>query len=44
VWEEHAFDPERHDRAGFSCGVPALDDYLHRFAAQTGKAKAWANC
>jgi predicted GNAT family N-acyltransferase len=34
VWEEHAFDPERHDRAGFSCGVPALDEYLHRFAAQ----------
>lgn len=33
MWEEHAFDPERHDRAGFSCGVPALDDYLHRFAA-----------
>lgn len=34
MWEEHAFDTERHDRAGFSCGVPALDDYLHRFAAQ----------
>jgi predicted GNAT family N-acyltransferase len=34
VFEEHAFDPERHDRAGFSCGVPALDEYLQRFAAQ----------
>jgi predicted GNAT family N-acyltransferase len=34
VWEEHAFDPQRHDRAAFSCGVPALDEYLHRFAAQ----------
>ena len=32
--EEQAFDPERHDRAGFSCGVPALDEYLHRFASQ----------
>ncbi len=32
--EELSFDPERHDRAGFSCGVPALDDYLHRFAVQ----------
>jgi GNAT superfamily N-acetyltransferase len=27
-------DKRRHDRAGFSCGVPALDDYLHRQAAQ----------
>lgn len=32
--EERPLDPERHDRAGFSCGVPALDDYLHRFAVQ----------
>ena len=32
--EEHAFDPAIHDRAGFTCGVPELDDYLHRFAAQ----------
>ena len=32
--EEQAFDPERHDRAGFNCGVPALDEYLHRFATQ----------
>lgn len=34
MWEEHAFDPQRHDREGFSCGVPDLDDYLLRFAAQ----------
>lgn len=34
VFEELPLDPERHDRAGFSCGVPALDDYLHRLAAQ----------
>ncbi len=32
--EEQAFDPERHDRAGFACGVPELDAYLQRFAAQ----------
>lgn len=32
--EEHAFDPAIHDRAGFTCGVPELDDYLHRFATQ----------
>ncbi len=32
--EEHAFDPAVHDRAGFTCGVPELDDYLHRFATQ----------
>ncbi|KAF0163935.1 MAG: GCN5-like N-acetyltransferase [Rhodocyclaceae bacterium] len=32
--EEAPLDPERHDRAGFFCGVPALDDYLHRFAVQ----------
>ena len=32
--EEQPLDPEIHDRAGFSCGVPALDEYLHRFASQ----------
>lgn len=32
--EEQAFDPERHDRAGFSCGVPELDGYLQRLAGQ----------
>ena len=32
--EEQAFDPGRHDRAGFTCGVPALDDWLQRFATQ----------
>ncbi len=34
VLEEQALDPERHDRAGFSCGVAQLDEYLHRFASQ----------
>lgn len=32
--EEQALDPAIHDRIGFSCGVPELDDYLHRFAVQ----------
>ena len=32
--EEHVFDARLHDRAAFHCGVPALDDYLHKFAAQ----------
>ena len=32
--EEQALDPARHDRAGFACGVPALDEYLQRFAQQ----------
>lgn len=32
--EEQALNTSRHDRTSFSCGVPELDDYLHRFAAQ----------
>ena len=32
--EEHALDPADHDRAAFRCGVPQLDEYLHRFALQ----------
>ena len=27
-------DGTRHDRIGFSCGIVALDDYLHRRASQ----------
>jgi GNAT superfamily N-acetyltransferase len=27
-------DGNRHDRAGFACGVPALDDYLRQRAGQ----------
>ena len=34
VLEEQALDPDLHDRAGFVCGVPELDDYLRRFAVQ----------
>lgn len=32
--EEQVLDARLHDRAGFRCGVPALDDYLHIYAAQ----------
>lgn len=28
------FDAARHDRAGFCCGEPALDEYLRKYAAQ----------
>jgi predicted GNAT family N-acyltransferase len=34
VLEERALDASVHDRADFACGVPALDDYLRRFAVQ----------
>jgi len=27
-------EPRQHDRTGFACGVPALDDYLHQRAGQ----------
>jgi GNAT superfamily N-acetyltransferase len=34
VLEEQPLNPDLHDRAGFRCGIPELDDYLHRFAVQ----------
>jgi GNAT superfamily N-acetyltransferase len=34
VLEEQPLDPARHDRAGFHCGIPELDEYLHRLASQ----------
>lgn len=34
MFEEQAFDPQRHDRAGFSRGIPDLGEDLHRFATQ----------
>ena len=37
MYEEQAFDPERHDRAQFACGVQALDEFLQRYAAQQRK-------
>ncbi len=37
MFEESALDPERHDRAGFNCGVPELDAYLKQFAHQHAK-------
>ena len=32
--EDKALDSAIHDRQGFECGVPALDEYLRRFAEQ----------
>lgn len=32
--EEHVLDPRVHDRQGFDCGVPALNEYLQRYAEQ----------
>lgn len=32
--EEQVLDVRVHDRAAFHCGVPALDEYLHKYAAQ----------
>jgi GNAT superfamily N-acetyltransferase len=37
VFEERALDPAIHARAEFDCGVPALDDYLRRYADQHRK-------
>jgi GNAT superfamily N-acetyltransferase len=34
VLEEQVLEVRRHDCAAFHCGVPALDDYLHKYAAQ----------
>ncbi len=42
-WREEAL-ARRHDRAGFDCGVPALDGYLQRYARQnheSGGAKTF---
>jgi GNAT superfamily N-acetyltransferase len=34
VLEERPLDPAVHDRQGFDCGVPALNEYLQRLAGQ----------
>jgi GNAT superfamily N-acetyltransferase len=42
-WREEAL-ARHHDRAGFDCGVPALNEYLHRYARQnheSGGAKTF---
>ena len=36
-FEEHDFDASVHDRDGFSCGVPKLDEYIKQLAAQHRK-------
>jgi GNAT superfamily N-acetyltransferase len=38
VFEERPLDLRIHDRAGFDCGVPALDEYLRRYAEQNRKS------
>lgn len=43
AWREEAL-AHLHDRAGFDCGVPALNEYLRRYARQnhdTGGAKTF---
>jgi GNAT superfamily N-acetyltransferase len=43
TWREEALS-RRHDRAGFDCGVPALNQYLQRYARQnheSGGAKTF---
>ena len=37
MFEEHVLDPDQHQRHNFTCGVAALDDYLHRLAVQQSK-------
>lgn len=32
--EDQPLDPAIHDRQGFECGVPALDEYIRRLAEQ----------
>jgi predicted GNAT family N-acyltransferase len=34
VLEEQVLDPAVHDRLGFDCGVPVLNEYLQRYAEQ----------
>ncbi len=39
--EEHTLDSKIHDRAGFDCGEPPLNDFLRRYAVQqAGKGMA----
>lgn len=39
--EEHTLDAKAHDRAGFDCGEPLLNDFLRRYAVQqAGKGVA----
>ena len=40
--EEQVLDTKRHNRAGFQSGEPALDVFLHRYAAQQS-AKGFAS-
>jgi GNAT superfamily N-acetyltransferase len=37
VFEEQPLNPAQHQREAFTCGNPALDNYLHRLAVQQSK-------
>jgi ribosomal protein S18 acetylase RimI-like enzyme len=37
VYDKEPLDPEKHDRAAFSCGVDRLDNYLKRTAKKSQK-------
>lgn len=37
MFEEQPLDPGQHQREAFTCGIPALDNYLHRLAVQQSK-------
>lgn len=39
-WVTEALDNKRHDRGRFGCGVPALDTYLQKQAAQGMRRRA----
>jgi hypothetical protein len=44
VLEEHLLDTAVHDRSGFDCGTPALNEYLRRFADQHRRRGISAVC
>ena len=44
VWRIAAFDPAGHDRQAFSCGIPAIDNYLKltaRKLVQANMVRLW---
>jgi len=44
VWRIEAFNPTSHDRRGFSCGIPTIDNYLKltaRKLVQANMVRLW---
>ncbi|MGJ3262990.1 MAG: GNAT family N-acetyltransferase [Salinarimonas sp.] len=37
-WVIEPFDPARHDRSGFACGIAQVDNYFHKTANKLAKA------